>query len=215
MATINSVSIIKKAQSAINAGAKSNEIKKTLYNKGTTAGKDLAKTLEQVLDVHPVTKELQRDAKSNSSFLSYGNIKAYFGLSDARATGDISIIRGLMGNFTVKVTKETGSANYKINITFPKIENYYNVTPPPNESYDTSWLRALELGLLQNFGHFLFRRRGFPRANSRSSTGIQVENTIRSGGLNTVPPIKYITDVYKDVLGDKRFIRAILKNRIQ
>lgn len=210
MPIVNSASIIRKAQAAIDSGAKSTQIRAILQEKGDKAARDIRDVLEYQLDNHPVTKELTSSNTNTSRFLSYGNIKAYFGLSDTKVKEDISVMKGLMGNFKVTIVKPQGTANYIITITFPQIEKYYDITPAPSDSYGVSWLRALEMGLLQNFTHFLFRTRGFPRADSRSGTGIQVVPFLHRGSLNTIPSISYITDVYKKVLGNKAFIKEVI-----
>ncbi len=210
MPTVNSASIIRKAQAALNAGVKANEIRKSLEFKANKAAKDIRDVLEANFESHPVTKELRSSSGNTSKFLSYGNIQAYFGLSDNKIDTDLSIMKGIIGDYKVSVIKVPQTSQYKINILFPKIDRYYDATPPPEESYRTSWVKALEYGLVQNFANFLFRKRGFPSVGSRSNTGIQVNAVIHRGALNTVPAIPFITEIYKKVLGNKVFIRDIL-----
>lgn len=208
MATINTASIVAKAKAAINKGAQDGEIRAQLKDKSLEAARELQAKLEIQFDKHPVTKELNGSNKNTSRFLSYGNIKAFFGISDSKADSDLTILRELLSHFNTKVTKTTGTAQYKVQISFPKVEEYYEATPPPEGAYKVSWLKALELGLLQNFANFLFRTRGFP--SSKSGTGIEVKAHIHRGSLNTIPKIPYITQIYKMVLKNSDVVKSVI-----
>jgi hypothetical protein len=204
MPVVYSALVIAQAKKALKEGIKAAEIKAELQDKALTSAKKIQEQLEREFDKHAVTKELQAENTRTSAFLSYGNIKAYFGLSDAKASSDMEAMRALFGSYNIKVTREQGTSNYRVKITFPKLEEFYALSQPPEGAYESSWLRLLEKGLLQNFDHFLFRRRGFKGAVSRSGTGIQIAYVILRGVLDTVPKIPYITDIYEKVLTNSK-----------
>lgn len=195
---INIVSVLAKADKAIKSKKVEPQVKAKLQEKGLTAAIAIRKELEVAFDEHDVTKELKGSSAETGRF-HYGNYKAYFGLNDTKVNAELQILRGLLGNFKLSVNKESESGKFRIIIKFPEIKDFYEVTPPPEGAYRTSWLNALENGLLQNFDKFLFRVRGFPTANSRSTTGIQTKHTI-TNKVFTIPGIPYITDIYKRVL---------------
>ena len=194
---INTVSILVKANKAVKSKRVDAEVKVKLQERGLATAIEIRKELESAFDNHPVTQELKGNSRE-TGFFGYGNFKAYFGLNDTKVNNELQILKGLLGSFKLTVNKDNASGRFRIIIKFPEVEDFYAVTPPPEGAYRVSWLKALEKGLLQNFSKFLFRQRGFPTANSRSTTGIQTKNSITA--LSTVPGVPYITDIYKRVL---------------
>jgi hypothetical protein len=219
MAKINSTSIIRKATDAIRNGAKEKEIRSFLNDKALSAATEISKNLQSEFDTHKVTSEL-RGGATGISYVEgmpkaplggkYGNIAAFFGLTDNKIASDLSIVRAILSRFTVKVTRKA-AATYEISVSFPKEKEFYDVTPPPSDSYSVSWLKALELGLLQNFSHFLFRLRGLN--SSRTGVAIQVENKLR--GDQQMPAVPYISSIYEKVLGAGEKSKQLLGNYIQ
>lgn len=221
MAKINNVEILRQANNAIKNGAKDREIRVFLSTKAEDAAIKIGSQMQGEFEAHPVTRELSRGGEARTQVpgfpngprgTRYGNLAAFFGLSESKIATDLEVIKGLLSKYDIKVTKK-GSAKFQISINFPTLNEFYNVTPPPSDAYPVSWLRALENGLVQNFSHFLFRLRGF-KGDSRSGTGVQVKNELRKGA-QSVPAIPYIKEIYEKILQDSGRAKAALGQTIR
>ncbi len=147
---------------------------------------------------HPVTKEIKGGpSASNSSGTlgGYGNLFAFIGFdSGDNPTQGIEEILKQKLSVTVRAIS---NGRFRISIlNAASKEEIFSVSKIPWAS-SSSWADGIENGL-SNLGSFLYRNRGVSK--SRSGTGIQVLNDLRSTNFKTQPYISKIIDrFYKNV----------------
>lgn len=219
---INFLVINKKIKTALESGATTNRLQAIVRERANLAADSVVTVMNSEFDRHLVTKELsdgagattRQNLPSGPSGGKYGNLAAYFGLPSDKIGEDLANLRGLLSVRRVEVVRN--GLSFIIRLKFLNIENYYRATPPPDDSYSVSWLYAMEQAVVKNFGHFLFRLRGFKSDVSRSGTGVQVENTLRQA--SGFPKIPYISDIYQKVLGaagkGRQIFAAAIRKRL-
>lgn len=222
MAKINEVSILREVQKALDSTATDAKIRVALKSKADDAALIISKELQAEFETDEVTKELRGSSVFDSNVPGwptgplggkYGNLLSYFGLSSGKIAEDLEIIKALLTRFTSKITKK-GKGQYEVSVTFPKVKDFYDVTPPPSDAYPVSWLQAMETAAVQNFSKFLSRNRGF-KVDSRSGTGIEIKNEGLRKGVQSVPKIPYITRIYQSILEDVGRAKSILGKTIR
>lgn len=222
MATVNSTSIERKLNQALESQATDAKIRAALKSKAADGAIAISKEMQAEFEASEVTRELRGSPVFDSNVPGwptgpaggrYGNILSYFGLSSSKVAGDLEVIKAMLTRFTSKITKKK-TGLYEIKVSFPKIKEFYDATPPPEDAYPVSWLQAMETAALQNFSSFLSRNRGF-KTDSRSGTGIEVGHGKLRKGAQTVPKIPLITKIYQSILDDAGRAKAILGRAIR
>lgn len=131
---------------------------------------------------HPITRELE--AGENSSNISgtlggvEGNLYSFIGFPDGG--NPVDPIRNrlesgtrLMKTPTVRISS-TGTIFIRHKVTYPSIQDLEGLAPMPWEG--GSWITRVERGI-SGLGYYIFRN--FIQ-NSRSGSGIQANNKLRS-----------------------------------
>lgn len=144
-------------------------------------------------DNHPVTEELKDgpNAQNLSGTLQYGNLFSFIGFFD----GDdpTEAVREVLKRINYTKLKSYNQGNdissYHFQVNVPARAELESITPYPDKWHEGSWLYGIERNIA-GFPYYLFDDDGF--VNSRSGSGIQIKNRVRSGGFH---PTKYITEI--------------------
>jgi hypothetical protein len=138
---------------------------------------------------HPVTKEISSgpEASNISNTLSgKGNLFSFIGFNKgSNPINNLTLF--IRQNFFLKKEKTYISGNkIKINykISYPNQKDLETNTPMPWEG-GNSWVTAIERGI-SGFSHYMYKK----FEESRSGSGIQTKNKIRSGSYK---PTKYFS----------------------
>lgn len=149
---------------------------------------------------HPVTKEIATGPESRNISNTLGGIGNLFSFIGFEKSSDpISRIRDLIRNsFSIekKGVSISGSRikfNYKI--SYPDLKDLDGVSSMPWES-GKSWISSIERSI-SGFGYYMYKKFN----KSRSGTGLQTENQIRSGSFK---PVKYMSQIVKDFVNNIR-----------
>ena len=198
--TIDKSALLKEVAAGRNGTVTGREIRKYVLPIIEEARRDLIKDFFN----HPVTKEIEGGANaSNSSDTlgGYGNLFSFIGFD--KGEDPIASVESILNNrLNVKV-RAVGRGRFRINIAnAPSKEQIFSATPIPWAS-GSSWAEGIEKGI-SNLGSFLYKDKGVRGSSSgsfsRSGTGIQVENTLRSSGFKPKPYVsKMIAKFLKNV----------------
>jgi len=183
--SINKAALLKEVTVGNNGKITGREIRKYVYPIMEEARADLIRDFHS----HSITQEIKSGANaSNSSgtLNGYGNLFSFIGFNK----GDdptVPIENILRERLNVKV-RAAGNGKFKITLTnAPSKQEIFSVTPIPWAS-GSSWAEGMEKGI-SNLGSFLYREGGVRGSSSgsfsRSGTGIQVKNRLRSSNLKT------------------------------
>ena len=124
----------------------------------------------------PVTREVLAGPKSTNisgTLGGYGNLFSFIGFSE----GDkpIDPIIELLSQTNFRVTRFNRSGAAKLTIEMPSKEQIYKATPLPWAT-GISWAQRIEIGMS---GLGMYLNTNSPK--SKSGSGVQVKNKIRSG----------------------------------
>jgi hypothetical protein len=187
--TINKAALLQEVTAGRNGKVTGVQIRKYIYPIMEEARKDLVRDFHS----HSITQEIKSgpSASNNSGTLGgYGNLFSFIGFSQGDSP-TIPIENILNQRLNVKV-RAVGGGKFRITImNAPSAQAIFNVTPIPWAS-GSSWAEGMEKGI-SNLGSFLYRESGVP---SRSGTGIQVKNPLRTSNLRTGSYISGIMDKF-------------------
>ena len=124
----------------------------------------------------PVTREILSGPKGTNisgTLGGYGNLFSFIGFSE----GDkpIDPIIELLSQTNFRVTKFNRNGSAKLTIEMPSKEQIFRVTPLPWAT-GISWAQRIEIGMS---GLGMYLNTSSPK--SKSGSGIQVKNKVRSG----------------------------------
>ena len=132
----------------------------------------------------PVTREiLAGPSASNISGTlgGYGNLFSFIGFNAGERP--IDPIINLLNQTSITVSRVSRSGSINVRITMPSSDDIFAATPLPWAT-GISWAKRIEVGL-SGLGVYLNKESAY----SRSSTGLQVENKLRSGSFSNTPYI--------------------------
>ena len=142
---------------------------------------------------HPVTTEIEDgpDASNKSNTLGgIGNLFSFIGFN--KEENPISNIKTyIQGSFDLsKPTKSVSGSKIKFNykIKYPGIQEIAKVSPMPWEN-GRSWILSIERGM-SGFGNYMYKKFN----KSRSGSGLQIENELRSGNFKTT---SYMSEIIR------------------
>lgn len=153
-------------------------------------------------DNSPVTKEIEEGAYGDGSLPNGGNLFAFLGFY--KSEKPIAKLRQFLKR-SVKARKET-----KFSIKGDKIIVSKTIETPTLQSAfdaaqsdgveewspDKSWLQLIEDGI-PNFAKFIIpQKKAFESPPSRSTTGLQVENNVRSTSGSAIGGVRYISEIF-------------------
>jgi len=143
---------------------------------------------------HPVTKEIESgpDARNLSNTLGgIGNLFSFIGFN--KGTNPVLKIKDLIKNsFYIEKKRPTiigSKIKFNYRIRYPGLQELESVSPMPWES-GRSWISSIERSI-SGFGFYMYKKFN----KSRSGTGIQTENEIRSGAFKST---RYMSQIIKD-----------------
>lgn len=147
---------------------------------------------------HPVTKEIQAGPNSSNSsgtLGGYGNLFAFIGFD--RGDNPTKGIEEILKRKLSVTVRAISNGRFRISILNSASKGeIFSVSQIPWAS-GSSWAEGIEKGM-SNLGSFLYRSKGVSK--SRSGTGVQVLNDLRSTSFKTQPYISKIIDrFYKNV----------------
>lgn len=139
---------------------------------------------------HPVTIELDGgNAAANISGTLAGitNLYSFIGFNDGE--NPTRVIKEMLeaSTFTLKTAS---NGDFQFTADIPTAKEIFNKTPMP-WAEGRSWAQGIEVGI-SGLGYYL---KG-PRENSRSGSGIQVENKIRQARFKNTPYISELINRY-------------------
>jgi len=151
----------------------------------------IKKQMISAFNSHPVTIEINggSNASNTSNTLSgVGNLYSYIGFNK----GDkptLPILQKLETETFLSSVIFSKNGTFRIVVNNPTADDIFNITPLP-WAQGRSWAEGIEKGLA-GFGLYLNQESTF----SRSGSGIQVKNKLRSGKFKNVA---YISKIIKD-----------------
>jgi len=154
---------------------------------------------------HPITKEIKSGpSASNSSGTlgGIGNLFSFIGFSVGSNPVE-KVSEYIKRSFKIKkqsIYVKNGKIKVDYKISYPNAEELSSVSPMPWEG-GNSWVLGIEKGIsgFSNYMYKIFNK-------SRSGTGLQTDNTIRSGSFK---PTKYISSIINN------FINSVNKIKIK
>jgi len=135
---------------------------------------------------HPVTQEIANGPSANNisnTLGGKGNLFSFIGFDKTTSPID-DLINGLEKSFSIKKEEKKDRNRYIIN--FATLSKIKNVTKMPWES-GNSWVERIEKGI-SGFSNYMYKK----FENSRSGSGVQTENSLRSGSFRKT---NYLTDI--------------------
>lgn len=144
---------------------------------------------------HPVTVELENGPTSEniSGTLSEGNLFSFIGFNQGE--NPLEKLYDLIFKINIKRTPEKtivgNRLKYSFEVELPKEEDIKRATPMPDWSTG-SWAEKVEKGI-SGFEYYLYGF-GSKFRNSRSGTGLQIKNKLRSGKFKG---IGYLSQIFK------------------
>lgn len=134
-------------------------------------------------DGHTIIREIKRGPKTNSDFLTQGNLFSFFGFHKEDPDPTL-LLRQLIKEDTriVRSEKLKGSMGKRYFIGLPSEKEIRDVTSDPKER-GFSWALAIERSGLLSIGRYLYQSiaprklRPFIRERSRSGEAIQIKKT--------------------------------------
>lgn len=183
----------------------SKKIEQIVNKKINTQFEAIAENFIRDFENHPITQEIKSGpAASNSSGTlgGVGNLFSFIGFNSG--SNPIQKVTEYIKR-SIKIKKESISIrnskikiDYKIN--YPNIQELSSITPMPWEG-GNSWLLGIEKGIsgFSNYMYKIFNK-------SRSGTGLQTDNKIRSGSFK---PTKYMSSIINN------FINSVNKIKIK
>jgi len=202
-----------KFEVSINKAALLKEV--TVGNNGKITGREVRKYVLPIIEEaqeklikdfysHSVTKEIEAGptaSNSSGTLNGYGNLFSFIGFD--RGEDPIAAIGEVIKQKLSVTVRAISSGRFRISIANPPSkEELFSVSQIPWAS-GSSWAEGIEKGL-SNLGSFLYKERGIRGSSagsfSRSGTGIQIKNNLRSASFRTQPYISKLVDkFYKDV----------------
>lgn len=143
---------------------------------------------------HPVTVELENGPTSEnvSGTLSEGNLFSFIGFNAGE--NPLEKLYDLIFKVKLKRFPEkkvlNGGIKYSFQVELPKDEDIKRATPMPDWS-NGSWATKIEKGI-SGLEYYLYGF-GSKFRNSRSGTGLQIKNKLRSGQFKG---IKYLSEIF-------------------
>ena len=162
-------------------------VKKTINTEFLRIKKQMISTFNN----HPVTVEINAGptASNTSGTLSgVGNLYSYIGF-DKGSKPTIPIVQKLEKETFLSSVVFSKNGTFRVVVNNPTANDIFDITPLP-WAQGRSWAEGIERGL-PGFGLYLNEQSSF----SRSGSGIQVKNKLRSGKFKNVP---YISKIIKD-----------------
>jgi len=181
----------------------------TAGNNGKVTGREIRKYVLPIIEDaqemlikdffnHPVTKEIKAGPSSSNSsgtLGGYGNLFAFIGFD--RGDNPTNSIEEILRKKISVTVRAISNGRFRISIlNAASKDEIFSVSQIPWAS-GSSWAEGIEKGM-SNLGSFLYRSKGISK--SRSGTGVQVLNDLRSTSFKTQPYISKIIDrFYKNV----------------
>jgi hypothetical protein len=155
---------------------------KEAFNKIDKKVRDAQNQLAAEFEKHPITREIDAGPGADNisdTLFGYGNLFSYIGFGSG--SSPLANVRSF-----VKQKIKISSAGRKGNsmeflIRSPSMKDLELRSPMPFEA-GNSWVRMLELGM-SNFSFYMYKQSQV----SRSGTGIQIDNRIRSQASKPTP----------------------------
>ena len=145
--------------------------------------------LIQEFESHPVTQEIEGGVEATNisgTLGGVGNLFTFIGFDQSDKPAE-PIRQALQHIFlTSTIVKRDGSS--ESHVLYPMPDDIFRITPLP-WAQGRSWAKGIESGL-SGLGHYLNKSSDF----SRSSKGIQVESSVRTGKFSNT---KYITEMIR------------------
>jgi len=191
MAKVYPKAIKKGATRALKSRAGENAARRVVEQRFEVARKKMISDFNK----HAVTQEIEAGphAENISGRLGgYGNLFSFIGFSSSDRP--ISIVREYMQR-KPRVYKKAGvrigahSVDYTFRMAIPTVSEIEVLAQTPWGG--RSWVSGIEKGI-SGLGYYMYNAQGI--GASRSSTGVQLENRLRS---MTYRPVKYMTDILK------------------
>lgn len=151
----------------------------------------IKKQMISAFNNHPVTVEINGgpNASNTSNTLSgVGNLYSYIGF-DKGDKPTLPILQKLERETFLSSVIFSKNGTFRVVVNNPTAADIFSVTPLP-WAQGRSWAEGIEKGL-SGFGLYLNQESEL----SRSGSGIQVKNKLRSGKFNNV---SYISKIIKD-----------------
>jgi hypothetical protein len=139
---------------------------------------------------HPVTIELDGgNSATNISGTLDGITNLYSFIGFNNGENPTRVIKEMLEASTFDL-KPISNGSFEFTAKIPTAKDIFNNTPMP-WAEGRSWAQGIELGI-SGLGYYL---KG-PRANSRSGSGIQVDDKIRQARFKNVPYISQLINTY-------------------
>ena len=191
MAKVYPKAIMKGAIRALNSRAGENAAREIAREKFEAARKEMIVDFNK----HAVTQEIEAGphAENISGRLGgYGNLFSFIGFSSSDRP--INIVREYMQRKPkvynrARVTIDSHSVGYTFRMAIPTVAEIEVLAQTPWGG--RSWVSGIEKGI-SGLGYYMYNAQGM--GASRSSTGVQLDNRLRS---MTYRPVKYMTDILK------------------
>lgn len=175
-------------------------LKKQIHNKIVKKEiSDISKKAEQLKQMmisefnsHPVTVEIKAGPNAGNYSdtlvgINQGNLFSFIGFEEG--SDPISPILEALNQ--IKITTNSEYGNSFLNISLPKIEEIWDITPMPWQE-GRSWAKGIESGI-SGLNYYLFSKNA-NFENSRSGTAVQTNKT-RSGARYI--PTQYLSTLFK------------------
>jgi len=155
---------------------------------------ELKKEMINEFLLHPVTKEILSGPGApniSGTLRGYGNLFSFIGFN--KGDKPISPIIKLLEQTVMNISRANPRGVINLNITIPSNRDIFAVTPMPWAT-GLSWAQRIEQGM-PGFGEYLNKS----SSSSRSSTGLQTQNDIRSGGFSNTPYVSSFIKKWQDI----------------
>lgn len=152
------------------------------------------KEMIQEFNDHPITQEIKggpQAPNSSNTLGGYGNLFSYIGfpMEDGDPTKEVEqhLKKGTLLLKVPTVTQDKDKVIFNFKISVPDDDSIKGITPMPFEP-GRSWVYAIERGI-SGLSYYIYKK-FLP--SSRSGTGVQADNQIRS---LTYKPVKYFSQI--------------------
>lgn len=218
---INRVSILQKC---IVAASKDVRLENLAYGAILSKVRLRKMQLIKAFNEHEVTKEIERGASANSSFLSDGNLFSFIGFhDDGEEELQFNNIRTLLdqdislNKKPISKTPRRSSVTMQFILKTPSLKDIWAATPYPNPPPGNmvrsgSWVNDIEHRGIGGFEYFLylFSYNLPPSPKSRSGPGLQTNSTKSHGrmthpgqSMEPIPYIEALINEFREKVGAK------------
>lgn len=183
--------------------ARINSLKNIAPNAAQASFNSIKLEAVEMFESHLVTKELEggETASNISNTLGgKGNLFSFIGFP--KESKPVDIIREILELLIVMsrdpvIEEKFDSIVFKFPVRIPNLQTIYEFTPMPWEN-GKSWVQGIERGI-SGFSHYIYWKI-LPNPPSRSSTGVQTDNLLRS---QEYKPTVYMSQIINNLR--KRF----------